>query len=62
MQMDMSISSLAIGASSIDTDSSIGLIMVKKSLEAMDGTGENIRKLLEASVNPDVGQNIDYSV
>lgn len=60
--MDMSISSLAIGANSINTQSTVGLAMVKKSLEAMDTEGEGFRRMLEASVNPDVGSNIDYSV
>ncbi len=60
--MDMSISSLAIGASSINTNSTVGLAMVKKSLEAMDTEGDAMRKMMEASVNPDIGQNIDYTV
>lgn len=60
--MDMSISSLAIGASSIDTNSTVGLAMVKKSLEAIDTEGDAMRKMMEASVNPDIGQNIDYTV
>lgn len=60
--MDMSISSLAINANSINTGSTVGLAMVKKSLEAMDTEGEGVRQMLEASVNPSVGQNIDYTV
>lgn len=60
--MDMSISSMAIGASSINTSSSVGLAMVRKSLEAMDAEGDGMRKMMEASVNPDIGQNIDYTV
>lgn len=60
--MDMSISSMAIGASSINTSSTVGLAMVKKSLEAMDNEGDGMRKMMEASVNPNIGQNIDYTV
>lgn len=60
--MDMSITSMAISAASIDTGSSIGLAMVRKSLEAMAAEGNGMKQLMEASVNPDIGQNIDYMV
>ncbi len=60
--MDMSISSMAIDASSIDTSSTVGLMMVKKALETMDTEGDGMRKLMEASVYPDIGQNIDYTI
>jgi hypothetical protein len=60
--MDMSISSLAVNAASIDSGSTIGLAMVKKSLEFMDMEGDNMRQMLEASVTPQLGQNIDYLV
>lgn len=58
----MSISSLAVNAASIDSGSTIGLAMVKKSLEFMDMEGDNMRQMLEASVTPQLGQNIDYLV
>lgn len=60
--MDMSITALAVNAASIDTQSTIGLAMVKKSLEAMSIEGAGMRELLESSVTPYLGQNIDYSV
>lgn len=60
--MDMSLSSISIGASSIDTSSTIGLAMVKKSLESIEQNGDNLTRMMEASVMPHLGQNIDYSV
>lgn len=60
--MDMSISTLAVNVSSIDTSSAVGLAMVKKSLEAMDMQGENMKQIMEASVTPYLGQNVDISV
>ncbi len=60
--MDMSISTLAVNASSIDTSSAVGLAMVKKSLEAMDMQGENMKQIMEASVTPYLGQNVDISI
>lgn len=60
--MDISLSSLSIGAASIDTSSTVGLAMVKKSLESIEQSGDSITKMMEASVTPHIGQNIDYSV
>lgn len=60
--MDISLSALSIGASSIDTSNAVGLAMVKKSLEGMEQNGDSLKKMLELSVNPQLGQNIDYSV
>lgn len=60
--MDMTLSALSIGASSIDTSNTIGLAMVKKSLESIEQNGDNLTKMMEASVTPYLGQNIDYTV
>ncbi|MCR5215739.1 MAG: YjfB family protein [Lachnospiraceae bacterium] len=60
--MDLNISALSIGANSINTNNTVGLAMVKKSMEAMEQSGDNMKKMMEASVNPNVGQKIDYSV
>lgn len=60
--MDMTLSSISIGASSINTDSTIGLAMVKKSLDSMEQSGESMAKMLEATVTPHLGQHIDYTV
>lgn len=59
--MDVTLSTLSIGASSIDTSNAIGLAMVAKSLEAIEQNGDALTKLmLESSVTPHLGQNIDF--
>lgn len=60
--MDMTLSALSIGASSIDTSNTLGLVMVKKSLESIEENGDSLTKMMEASVTPYLGQNIDYTV
>lgn len=60
--MDMTLSALSINASSIDTGNAIGLAMVKKSLESIEANGESLTKMMESSVMPYLGQNIDYTV
>ena len=60
--MDISLSALSVNASSIDTSNTIGLAMVKKSLESIEQNGHSLTKMMEASVTPYLGQNIDYSV
>lgn len=60
--MDMTLSTLSINTSSIDTSSSVGIAMVKKSLESIETNGDNLTKMMEASVTPYLGQNIDYTV
>lgn len=60
--MDISLSALSIGASSIDTSNQIGVAMMKKSLDSIEQGGEGLNKLMEASVTPYLGQNIDYTV
>jgi len=59
--MDMTLSALSIDASSIDTSNTIGLAMVKKSLESIEENGDSLTKMMEASVMPYLGQNIDYT-
>ena len=60
--MDISLSALSVNASSIDTSNTIGLAMVKKSLESIEQNGDSLTKMMEYSVTPYLGQNIDYSV
>ncbi len=60
--MDMTLSALSVNASSIDTSSAVGLAMVKKSLESIEANGDSLTKMMEASVTPYLGQNIDYTV
>ena len=60
--MDMTLSALSINTASIDTSSSVGIALVKKSLESIEANGDSLTKMMEASVTPYLGQNIDYTV
>ncbi len=42
-----------------NTKSAVGMMMLNKALDADQSNGDVITKMLERSVNPMVGQNID---
>ena len=42
-----------------NTQSAVGMAMLNKALDADQATGEALTQMLERSVNPMVGQNID---
>lgn len=58
----MDIAALSIAMNQIDLSNDIGVAMLSKSLDMMEVHGEGMTKMMEASVYPNLGQNIDYSV
>lgn len=58
----MNISSLSIPISSQTVTNDVEVAMLKKSLDTLETTGVNMQKMMEASVLPHLGQNIDYMV
>lgn len=42
-----------------NTQSAVGMMMLNKALDADQANGDVVTKMLERSVNPMVGQNID---
>ena len=58
----MNISSISIPMSMASVSNDIEIAMLSKSLDTLETTGDGIQKMLEASVTPHLGQNIDYSV
>jgi hypothetical protein len=60
--MFMDIMSLSGIPSIASTPSTIEVAMLSKSLDTYQTTGENLTKMMEASVNPNLGQNIDIRV
>ncbi len=58
----MNISSLSIPMSMTNVSNGIELAMLNKSLDTLETTGDGLQKMLEASVTPHLGQNIDYSI
>lgn len=58
----MDIPALSIAMSQANLGSNLGVALMSESLENADETGEALIKLMEQSVNPSVGQNIDIKL
>jgi hypothetical protein len=58
----MDIAALSIAMNEINTSSDVGVAMLSKSLDVMEDQGEGLKKMMEASVYPYLGQNVDYSI
>lgn len=58
----MDIPALSMSLSQIDVSNKVGVAMLSKSLDTMEQMGEGMTKMMEASVTPHLGQNIDLSV
>lgn len=58
----MDIASLSIAQSTINVASDVQVAVLGKSLDTMETLGDGMKKMLEYSVTPHLGQNIDYLV
>ncbi|MDO5402094.1 MAG: YjfB family protein [Eubacteriales bacterium] len=58
----MDIAGLSTALSTAQVNNDVSVAVLKKSLDTLDTTGENMIKMMEASVYPNLGQNIDYSI
>ncbi len=58
--MDITALPYYLSASKMQND--IGYAMMGKVLDQLETSGEGMQKVLESSVTPGLGQNIDYSV
>ena len=58
----MDIAALSMQASALQASDMFGVAFFKKTLETIEGTGENMIKMMEQSVQPNLGQNIDIRV
>lgn len=58
----MDIPALSIALNSIQTSNDIGIAVLAKNLDVMNTEGDALTKMMELSVNPGMGQNIDYLV
>ena len=56
----LSLASITLSSANVNTD--IGMALLSKSLEATDETGAAMIEMLEKSVNPMVGHNIDIRI
>lgn len=58
----MDIAALSVSMASADLTNQIGAAVMSKALDTVETMGEGMKKIMEASVTPNLGQNIDYSV
>lgn len=58
--MDIAALSTAMQMSQLQSD--VGVAVLDNSLEMIENLGQGVIKMMEASVNPDLGQNIDICV
>lgn len=57
-----SISTLAMGMAQMDTLSKVNTGLMSMSLDAYSAQASELTKMMELSVNPNVGANIDISL
>lgn len=58
----MDIASLSTALSMTQVRNDFGAIMLGKQLDTMETMGDSMVKLMEQSVNPHIGGNIDISI
>lgn len=58
----MDIAALSVQASALKASDMVSVAVFKKTLETIEGSGENMIKMMEQSVTPNLGQNIDIRV
>lgn len=58
----MDVAALSTALSNINLANQVSVQVLSMSLDTLETTGEGMRKMMEMSVNPSVGGNIDISV
>lgn len=58
----MTIASLPISTNLTTNNSTIGLAVLAKNLDTVEKAGQGMIKMMEQSVNPNLGNNIDLRV
>ncbi len=58
----MDIPALSIAMSQIEVTNQYNVAMLSKTLDTMEQSGAMMIRLMEQSVNPHLGQNIDISI
>ncbi len=60
--MMMDIASLSMQTSALQASDMVSVAIFKKTLETIEGSGEGMIQMMEQSVHPNLGQNIDLRV
>ena len=58
----MIIGGLSTNINTSNVNNDIQVAMLKKSLDTIETSGSELTKMMEASVTPELGQNIDVSI
>ena len=58
----MDIAALSVSLNQINTSSEVGVVMLSKALDTQEEMGAEMIKMMEQSVTPHLGANIDVSV
>ncbi|MBQ9767801.1 MAG: YjfB family protein [Lachnospiraceae bacterium] len=60
--MVMDIASLSMQASALQASDMVSVAVFKKTMDTIEVSGESMIQMMEQSVNPNLGQNIDLRV
>ena len=58
--MDIAALSMSMAASQVNTD--VGVAVLSKNMDLLEDMGDGLQKMMEMSVNPNVGANFDVSL
>ena len=58
----MDVANLSMNLNSSRVINDVQVAVLKKSLDTLETTGDDLPKMMEASVTPNLGQNIDISI
>ena len=58
----MDVANLSMNLSSSRVINDVQVAVLKKTLDTLETTGDDLTKMMEASVTPNLGQNIDISI
>ena len=58
----MDISGLSNNLSTINVVNDVQVDVLRQSLDTLETSGDSLTKMMEASVNPELGQNIDIRI
>lgn len=58
----MDIAGLSTNLSTINVVNDVQVAVLRQSLDTLETSGDSLTKMMEASVNPELGQNIDISI
>ena len=58
----MDIAGLSTNLSTINVVNDVQVAVLRQSLDTLETSGDSLTKMMEASVNPGLGQNIDIRI